>query len=164
MEYEGKVRLSRFGIRIPLFLWTIVVIYPIIWMFLGSFKSNAEIYRNPWVLPTSFSLDNFIQAWINCKIGIIVFNSIVVSLVGAALTLVLAITTAYVLERVRLRGCSILFTVYVSAMMIPMVLGWIPLFFLLYKINLLDNIIGLSIVYAVSQLPFTIFVDRKSVV
>ncbi|HLS35565.1 MAG TPA: carbohydrate ABC transporter permease [Bacillota bacterium] len=158
MEYEGKVRLSRFGIRIPLFLWTIVVIYPIIWMFLGSFKSNAEIYRNPWGLPTSFSLDNFIQAWNNYNIGISVFNSLVVTLVGAALTLVLAIPTAYALERVRFRGSSILFTVYVSAMMIPMVLGWIPLFFLLNKINLLDNIIGLSIVYAVSQLPFTIFV------
>src|SRR5690625_6998283 len=90
MEYEGTVRLSRFGIRIPLFLWTIVVIYPIIWMFLGSFKSNAEIYRNPWGLPTSFSLDNFIQAWNNYNIGISVFNSLVVTLVGAALTLVLA--------------------------------------------------------------------------
>lgn len=39
-----------------------------------------------------------------------------------------------------------------------MVLGWIPLFFLLMQLNLLDNIFGLSIVYAVSQLPFSIFV------
>src|SRR5690625_3151168 len=151
-------RMGKLGIRIPLVLWTVAVIYPIIWMFLCSFKSNAEIYRNPWGFPESFSLDNFVHAWTNYQIGTSVFNSLTVTLLGAVLTLVLAIPTAYAIERVQFRGSSFLFTLYVSAMMIPMVLGWIPLFFLLDKINLLDSLVGLSIVYAVSQLPFTIFV------
>ncbi len=151
-------RMGKLGIRIPLVIWTVAVIYPIIWMFLGSFKSNAEIYRNPWGFPESFSLDNFVHAWTNYQIGTSVFNSLTVTLLGAVLTLVLAIPTAYAIERVQFRGSSFLFTLYVSAMMIPMVLGWIPLFFLLDKINLLDSLVGLSIVYAVSQLPFTIFV------
>lgn len=151
-------RISKFGIRIPLILWTVVVIYPIIWMFLGAFKSNAEIYRNPWGFPESFSLDNFVHAWTNYQIGTSVFNSLAVTVMGALLTLLLAIPTAYAIERIQFRGSGFLFTLYISAMMIPMVLGWIPLFFLLNKINLLDNLFGLAIVYAVSQLPFTIFV------
>lgn len=151
-------RMGKLGIRIPLVIWTVAVIYPIIWMFLGSFKSNAEIYRNPWGFPESFSLDNFVHAWTNYQIGTSVLNSLTVTLLGAVLTLVLAIPTAYAIERVQFRGSSLLFTLYVSAMMIPMVLGWIPLFFLLDKLNLLDSLVGLSIVYAVSQLPFTIFV------
>lgn len=151
-------RMGKLGIRIPLVIWTVAVIYPIIWMFLGSFKSNAEIYRNPWGFPESFSLDNFVHAWTNYQIGTSVLNSLTVTLLGAILTLVLAIPTAYAIERVQFRGSSFLFTLYVSAMMIPMVLGWIPLFFLLDKLNLLDSLVGLSIVYAVSQLPFTIFV------
>ncbi|AIF44213.1 carbohydrate ABC transporter permease [Virgibacillus sp. SK37] len=150
--------LGRTGIRIPLILWTIAVLYPIFWMFLGAFKSNAEIYRNPWGFPESFSWQNFIDAWNNYNIDTSVFNSLFVTVLGAAITLVLAIPTAYAIERLNFRGSRFLFTLYVSAMMIPMVLGWIPLFFLLMKLNLLDNIIGLSIVYAVSQLPFTIFV------
>nr|WP_223280654.1 carbohydrate ABC transporter permease [Virgibacillus halodenitrificans] len=139
-------------------LWTIAVLYPIFWMFLGAFKSNAEIYRNPWGFPESFSWQNFIGAWNNYNIDTSVFNSLFVTVLGAVITLVLAIPTAYAIERLNFRGSRFLFTLYVSAMMIPMVLGWIPLFFLLMKLNLLDNIIGLSIVYAVSQLPFTIFV------
>ncbi|APC49199.1 carbohydrate ABC transporter permease [Virgibacillus halodenitrificans] len=150
--------LGRTGIRIPLILWTIAVLYPILWMFLGAFKSNAEIYRNPWGFPESFSWQNFIDAWNNYNIDTSVFNSLFVTVLGAVITLVLAIPTAYAIERLNFRGSRFLFTLYVSAMMIPMVLGWIPLFFLLMKLNLLDNIIGLSIVYAVSQLPFTIFV------
>ena len=43
-------------------------------------------------------------------------------------------------------------------MMIAAVLGWIPLFFLLMKFNLLDNLWALSLVYAISHVPFTIFI------
>ncbi|WP_067730812.1 carbohydrate ABC transporter permease [Oceanobacillus damuensis] len=150
--------LGRTGIRIPLILWTIAVLYPIFWMFLGSFKSNAEIYRNPWGLPETLNWQNFANAWSNYNIDTSVFNSLIVTVVGSLLTLVLAIPTAYAIERINFKGSKLLFTLYVSAMMIPMVLGWIPLFFLLADLNLLDNIYGLAIVYAVSQLPFTIFV------
>jgi N-acetylglucosamine transport system permease protein len=150
--------LGRTGIRIPLILWTVAVLYPIFWMFLGSFKSNAEIYRNPWGWPEVFNFTNFSVAWSNYNIDTSVFNSLFVTLIGAILTLVLAVPTAYAIERINFRGSKVLFTVYISAMMIPMVLGWIPLFFLLSELNLLDSIIGLSIVYAVSQLPFSIFV------
>lgn len=150
--------LGRTGIRIPLILWTIAVLYPIFWMFLGSFKSNAEIYRNPWGFPETWNWQNYVDAWTNYSIGTSVFNSLIVTVLGALLTLLLAIPTSYAIERINFRGSKILFTLYVSAMMIPMVLGWIPLFFLLSEMNLLDNIYGLAIVYAVSQLPFTIFV------
>ncbi|GEL77003.1 carbohydrate ABC transporter permease [Tenuibacillus multivorans] len=150
--------LVRSGIRLPLILWSLAVLYPIFWMFLGSFKTNAEIYANPWGIPESFSFQNFVSAWTDYSLDSSIFNSLIVTVVGAILCLVLAIPTAYALERVRFKGSHLLFTLYISAMMIPMVLGWIPLFFLLAQFNLLDNIFGLSIVYAISQLPFTIFV------
>ena len=150
--------LGKTGIRIPLILWTIAVLYPIFWMFLGSFKSNAEIYRNPWGIPENFNWQNFADAWTNYNIDTSVFNSLIVTVVGSLLTLLLAVPTSYAIERINFRGSKVLFTLYVSAMMIPMVLGWIPLFFLLSDLGLLDNIYGLAIVYAVSQLPFTIFV------
>ncbi|HLR61393.1 MAG TPA: carbohydrate ABC transporter permease [Lentibacillus sp.] len=150
--------ISRTGIRIPLILWSIAVLYPIIWMFIGSFKSNAEIYANPWGFPETWNFQNFVTAWTEYNIDTSVFNSLIVTVVGALLTLVLAIPTAYALERIRFKGSNFLFTLYISAMMIPMVLGWIPLFFLLAQFNLLDNIFGLAIVYAISQLPFSIFV------
>ncbi len=158
MKRMGGSIFSQIMVRIPLVLWTIAVLYPIIWMFIGAFKSNAEIYANPWGLPKVFNFQNFSQAWNDYNIDISVFNSLIVTVVGAVLTLVLAIPTSYALERMVFKGNRLLFTIYISAMMIPMVLGWIPLFFLLMQLKLLDNIFGLAIVYAVSQLPFSIFV------
>ncbi|WP_035512965.1 carbohydrate ABC transporter permease [Halalkalibacillus halophilus] len=149
---------ARTGIRIPLVIWSLAVLYPLFWMFLGAFKSNAEIYANPWGFPESFNYQNFITAWSDYNIDTSVFNSLIVTVIGAVLCLALAIPTAYAIERLRFRGSGALFTLYISAMMIPMVLGWIPLFFLLAQFNMLDSILGLGVVYALSQLPFTIFV------
>lgn len=157
MKHKGSI-FSRSAVRLPLIIWSLAVLYPIFWMILGAFKSNAEIYANPWGLPESFSFRNFFDAWSNYNIDISVFNSLIVTGLGALLTLLMAVPTSYALERMRFKGNRLLFTLYISAMMIPMVLGWIPLFFLLMELNLLDNIFGLAIVYAVSQLPFSIFV------
>ena len=157
MKLVGKL-FVRASIRIPLLIWSVVVIYPIIWMILGSFKNNAEIYADPWGIPETFSFDNFTKAWSEFNIDLSVMNSLIVTVIGIFLTLLMAIPTAYALERIRFKGRTVLFNVYIAAMMIPMVLGWIPLFFLLDQLHLLDSLIGLSIVYAVSQLPFSIFI------
>lgn len=73
---------SRTIVRIPLIIWTLAVLYPIVWMVLGAFKSNAEIYANPWGLPESFSFANFVDAWSNYNIDTSVFNSFIVTGLG----------------------------------------------------------------------------------
>ncbi|GAB3261984.1 carbohydrate ABC transporter permease [Arthrobacter pigmenti] len=144
--------------RIPLVVWAVLVIYPIIWMFMGAFKDYGEIFRSPWALPEAIEWDNFVQAWNDFGIGSSFFNSLLVTVLGCTLCLLLALPTAYAIERVRFRGSKVLFNVYLASMMIPMVLGWIPLFFLLLQLQLLDNLLALSLIYAVTQVPFTVFI------
>ncbi|HEU5140103.1 MAG TPA: carbohydrate ABC transporter permease [Bacillales bacterium] len=150
--------LIKTGVRLPLIIWALVVIYPIIWMFLGAFKSNGEIFASPWALPHSFSIDNFISAWTDFNIGRSFLNSILVTVLGTLLCLFFSLPTSYAIERLRFRGSQVLFNTFLSAMMIPMVLGWIPLFFLLLDLHMLDNLFALSLIYAVTQIPFTIFI------
>ncbi|MEK5186479.1 carbohydrate ABC transporter permease [Solibacillus sp. FSL R5-0691] len=149
---------SQILVRIPLILWAFIVIFPLIWMFMGAFKSNAEIFTSPWSMPTDFSFTNFERAWNDYNIGRAFLNSFFVTVLGSFLTLLLSIPTAYALERVRSKFGEVLINVYLASMMIPSVLGWIPLFFLLMKFNLLDNLWALSLVYAISHVPFTIFI------
>ena len=155
---KDKTRLLKILVRVPLIIWSLIVIYPLIWMLLGSFKKNSEIFASPWALPKSFDFSNFIVAWTDYNIGTSFLNSIFVTLLGTFLCLVFAIPTAYSIERIQFKGSKILFNLYLSAMMIPMVLGWIPLFFLLLKLNMLNNLFALSLVYAVTQIPFSIFI------
>ncbi len=150
--------LAKTAVRVPLLIWSVIVIFPIVWMVIGAFKSNAEIFASPWSLPETFNFSNFVSAWQDFKIGSAFFNSLFVTFVGAILTLMFAIPTTYALERLRFRGSNVLFNIYLASMMIPAVLGWIPLFFLLMRMDLLDNLFALALVYAVSQIPFTIFI------
>ncbi|MEG0386424.1 MAG: carbohydrate ABC transporter permease [Solibacillus sp.] len=149
---------SQILVRIPLLLWAMIVILPLVWMFMGAFKTNAEIFTSPWALPQTFNFSNFERAWNDFNIGRAFLNSFFVTALGSVLTLLLSIPTAYALERIRSKMGEVLINVYLASMMIPAVLGWIPLFFLLMKLNLLDNLWALSLVYAISHVPFTIFI------
>lgn len=149
---------SQILVRIPLLLWAMIVILPLVWMFIGAFKTNAEIFTSPWALPKTFNFSNFERAWNDFNIGRAFLNSFFVTVLGSILTLLLSIPTAYALERIRSKIGEVLLNVYLASMMIPSVLGWIPLFFLLMKLNLLDNLWALSLVYAISHVPFTIFI------
>ncbi|HLQ96575.1 MAG TPA: carbohydrate ABC transporter permease [Pseudogracilibacillus sp.] len=144
--------------RIPLVIWAIVVIYPILWIFLGAFKQYGEIFRSPWALPESWEFGNFLAAWTEYNIGSSFFNSLLVTALGALLCLFFALPTAYAIVRIRFRGSNILFNIYLASMMIPMVLAWIPLFFLLRDLNLIDNLFALALIYSVTQVPFTVFI------
>ncbi|KIY23860.1 MULTISPECIES: carbohydrate ABC transporter permease [Mesobacillus] len=150
--------LSGLAVRIPLLIWSFIVIFPLLWMFIGAFKTNAEIFASPWALPEKFNFQNFLTAWTDYNIGTAFVNSMFVTALGSLLCLVFSIPTAYALERMRFKGNEIILNTYLSSMMIPSVLGWIPLFFLLLKLNLLDNLWALSLIYAVSHIPFTIFI------
>lgn len=153
----GKILLQTLT-RIPLIIWAVAVMYPIVWMFLGAFKKYGEIFRSPWALPQTFNLKNFYVAWTQFDIGHSFLNSILVTVLGCMFCLFFALPTSYAIERIRFRGSKILFNIYLSAMMIPMVLGWIPLFFLLLKLHMINNLWALSLIYAVTQIPFTIFI------
>ncbi|WP_346234619.1 carbohydrate ABC transporter permease [Lysinibacillus telephonicus] len=150
--------LSRLAVRIPLLIWSFIVVFPLIWMFIGAFKTNAEIFASPWALPQKLNFHNFVSAWSDYSIGSAFANSLFVTLLGTLLCLAFSIPTAYALERLRFKGSEILLNTYLASMMIPSVLGWIPLFFLLLKFNMLDNLWALSLIYAVSHIPFTIFI------
>src|SRR5699024_10525392 len=144
--------------RIPLVIWAIVVIYPILWIFLGAFKQYGEIFRTPWALPESWNFGNFAAAWSDYNIDSSFFNSLLITSLGALLCLFFALPTAYAIVSIRFLGSHILFNIYLAAIMIPMVLAWIPLFFLLRDLNLIDNLFALALIYSVTQVPFTVFI------
>lgn len=158
---KPKHQLSRSLIRLLLLLWTVLVLYPVLWTFLTSLKDNAQVMQGkPWDLPTILRFENYSNVWSRAHFGDYFFNSIVVTIGSIALCLFLAATTAYILARYEFRGRGLLYFTYVASMMIPTTLGLIPLFFLLSDLHLSNSLFGLILVYSVGTigiLPFAIF-------
>ncbi|MHA6482624.1 carbohydrate ABC transporter permease [Paenibacillus sp. strain BS8-2] len=160
MKLTRQQSLSTWLVRLLLLVWTVAVVYPLLWTLLSSLKDNPQFYGNkPWALPEiPLQLANFSYVWTEYKFGAYFFNSTIVTFASTALAVLLSAMTAYIIARFPFRGSSLLYFVYVSAMMIPLILGLIPLFFLLDSVGLTNNLLGLILVYAAGALPFGIFV------
>lgn len=97
-----------------------IVGLPLLWMALGSLKTNQEIYTMPiqW-LPASPRWDNFIDAWNAAPFGRFYLNSIIITIAGAGLELINATMTAYAFAFLRFPGKNWLFLLLLAALMIP---------------------------------------------
>ena len=61
-----------------LIIWSVLVILPLIWVLMSSFKTSSEIFASPFALPQRWSFDNYVNAWTTAGIGSFFFNSVIV--------------------------------------------------------------------------------------
>lgn len=149
--------LSQTILRIILIIQTILVGYPLLWNIIASFKSNKEILESPWSLPKVLQFENYINAFVKAKIGYYVLNSILVTIFSMLIVLFLAVPTSYALARYEFKGRKVLQNLYMSGLFIQYIFILVPLFLLMSNLNMIDNTFWLSVVYAVGQLPFTVY-------
>ena len=153
-----KFSLNMILVRFVMICYSVIVLYPMIWTALTSFKTNKEFYQNPWALPKALQFDNYIRAWVQSNFNDYFINSIIVTVFPLVISIVLASTTAYVLARFSFKGRKIFQFLYLSGLMVPAVLTIIPSFFLLKKLHMLDSLLGLICIYTARTLPFSMFV------
>ncbi|WP_156760546.1 carbohydrate ABC transporter permease [Microbacterium karelineae] len=140
-----------------LIVWSIVVILPLVWTVMSSFKTTAEIFSSPFQLPARWSLDNYVSAWAEDDFGRMFLNTVVV--VGCALVLVMILGSmcAYVLARFSLPGSRAIYYLMLAGLTFPAFLAIVPLFFILQNMGLLNTLPGLILTYVAFALPFTVF-------
>jgi N-acetylglucosamine transport system permease protein len=144
-------------IYVVLGLWAFMVIFPMLWATVSSFKTDQEIFFSPWGLPGALQWDNFARAWVKAKLGIFFLNTIIVIIPAITLTLLLSSMVAYVLARFEFRGKNIVFYLFLTGMMFPIFLALVPLYFVMQFSGLLNTVQGLVTVYVAFSLPFTVF-------
>jgi N-acetylglucosamine transport system permease protein len=149
--------LSGFG-HVALLFWAVLVIAPLVWTVLASFKSNTEIFLgNPFKLPDTFSFDSYGRAWTEANIGRYFLNSVFVVSVSTFGTMLFGSMAAYVLARYKFVGNRVIFYMFVSGLAFPVFLALVPLFLLVDEMGLSNTFTGLILVYIAYSLPFTVF-------
>ena len=137
--------------------WSIVVIFPMVWVIVSAFKSDAEIFMSPWMPPAELLWDNFVRAWSKANIGLYLLNTMTVNLPAIFFTLLFSAMAAYVLSRFDFPGTRFVFYAFLGGMLFPIFLALVPLFFLLNSLHILNSHFGLILVYIAYSLPFTVF-------
>jgi N-acetylglucosamine transport system permease protein len=155
---ERRVRLGPLSglSHVALIVWTVLVVVPLAWTFLASFKSEDEIFGDGWSLPAVPRFDNWARAWDQAHVGRYLLNSVIVVSFGTFGTMLLGSMAAYVLARYRFRGSRAIYLLFVSGLAFPVYLALTPLFFVVRNIgNIpiigpfvgLDSYGGLILVY-----------------
>ncbi|MFE7709171.1 carbohydrate ABC transporter permease [Streptomyces sp. NPDC057486] len=140
-----------------LIIWAILVVMPLLWAVMASFKTDDSILSTPWSLPDKLHFENWSRAWSQAHMSDYFFNTIVVvggSLIG---TLLLGSMAAYVLARFDFPGNRFLYFLFIGGMSFPIILALVPLFFVMNNMGLLNTVHGLILVYIAYSLPFTVF-------
>lgn len=148
--------------QIPSYLflaaWSIFTICALSWVVLASVKTNREVFREPFTVPTEPQFVNYDRVWSNSQVGQAFANSLIT--VGASVILILAVSApaAYILSRAEFKGRGLLTMVYIAGIGIPYPLLFIPLFALLAGLRLNNSIPGLVLIYVSLSIPFTVYI------
>ncbi|MFD5137581.1 carbohydrate ABC transporter permease [Streptomyces sp. NPDC058378] len=152
---EGKV-LNVFSHGV-LVIWAVLVVMPLLWAVMSSFKTDDSILSTPWSLPDKLHFENWSRAWNQAHMSDYFLNTILVvggSLIG---TLLLGSMAAYVLARFDFPGNRFIYFLFIGGMSFPVILALVPLFFVMNNMGLLNSVHGLILVYIAYSLPFTVF-------
>jgi len=137
-------------------LWAVLIILPLLWLILSSFKTDAQIGGSALGWPSNWQLDVFTRAW-DKGIGDYFANTLIVLVFSVPLTMLLGSMAAYVLARYEFPGNRLIYYFFVGGAMFPVFLALVPLFFMVKRLDMLNTYQGLILVYVAYSMPFTVF-------
>ena len=152
MDYEQieaaakrKKRIRTFLIGLLLTLWAILVLFPFYWMLLTSVKSYGS-YNSEYI-PKLFTLyptlENYASAFSQVPLSRYFLNTLIFTVVTTGLMLVVTVLAAFAFSRLRFPGRDLIFTLFLSLMMIPTELVVITNFVTVTNLDLRNSFLGL---------------------
>ncbi len=151
-----KRRVRFFMLAVVLLIISLIMIYPLFWTLVTAFKTNRELFLDPWGLPANPTFENFFKALDRGNMGTAVINSLIVSLGSVAIISVISPMAAYATSRVEFRFRGAVTNLLIAGFFIAPHAVLVPLLLLLRDMGLVDTHVGLILSYVGWHLPFAI--------
>ena len=141
-------------------LCSLVALFPIVWVIMSSFKTNAEILSNGIGLPSSLSPDGYISALTISPILKYFGNSVVITVITTVLNVLFLAMAAYVFARARFRGKNLLYFILSLSLVVPTTALLQPVYSVVNSMGLYDTKMGLILVYTAINMPMSLLILR----
>lgn len=128
-------------------LLVVIVSLPVVYALLNSFRSYAEITRDPMGLPVGFSLDNYIQLFEQTQYGEAVVNTLVITIGSLIFQVLLLPIAAFGIERIGGRLARFLYLFFIAGLMIPFQVRMIPLVRTMNDVGLYGTLTSVILVH-----------------
>lgn len=146
--------------HLALLIYTFIALFPVLLVVMNSFKVRNAIFRTPYDLPSSetFSLIGYETVFLRGNFPNYFLNSIIVT-VGALLLIFIAGTmAAHALAEYKFPGNTLIGLYLALGIMVPIRLGTISILRLVVRLDLIDTLAALILVYTAMGLPLAVFV------
>lgn len=158
-ETKGEI-VTRWVIRLFLLIWTVLIIFPLLWAIMTSFKSQKEFMADAFGWPQTFLIENYAIAWKEADFSKYFLNSVILSVGTVVLTILFTLGSSYVIAKYRFKLFRFLDHFYSIFMMVPQMLLLVPLLKLCQSMHLTDSwtvIPTLMLLNAIQGVPFYVF-------
>ena len=148
---------------VVLTFYGLLVVLPIYWMVITSFKTNPEIVNTQHItyFPETFTLENYQSLFRMLSYNTYLKNSIIVTLVTAVVIVFLSILGGYGLARFKFKGKGGVLIFFMLTQMIPCILVIIPLYIVFSRMGLINTKMALFIYYVITNCPFCVVTMRS---
>ena len=139
-----------------LVLFAVIIFLPLIWMVLTGFKTNKELFLEPWKLPEVWQFKNYLDAW-NAGIGTFFKNSVIITIGSTVFSTLLACFAAYPISRIKFSTKKLWVIIILGGLMLAPQSAVISLFKMAKVIGLYDSYIGMMVITGAFRIPFATF-------
>jgi raffinose/stachyose/melibiose transport system permease protein len=156
---RGLVKaLRRLPVWILVAVLMVVVLYPQVWMVLGSFKTQSEFLSNPALsLPETWNFDNYVTALTNGNVARNWLNSVMVTIPSVLLIVFIGVAAGYALEVMIWKGRNGILLYILAGIMVPGQMILVPLFTIYFRAGLTNSLWPLILTYTAMGIPLTTF-------
>lgn len=137
-------------------------VFPILWVIMSSFKTNAEIMSGPFVLPTSINFDAYGYLFENYDFATYAINSLIASVIPTLLSLLFFSMAAYVIAKYQFKGRALFYALFTITLLVPAHARTQPIFSLIINLNLYNTLEGLMLVYLSCGMAMSMFILKAA--
>lgn len=141
-----------------LLAWTVITVYPLIYTFLTSFKTQKSMYTNMFGLPETWHFENYLKLFTDMGFGRSILNSLIITVVTVVGQLIISCMVSFVITQFRFKLSGKVLGFFVVGMLIPAQVLMIPIAVMAKYLNGYNNIVFVIMVYIATGMPYMIFV------
>ncbi len=140
----------------------IISVFPLIWVLISSFKTNAQILNEPFALPESISFQAYAEVLESYDMIQYALNSLMIASVATIISLIIFSMGAYVIARYDFPGKNLLYVLFTITMLVPGHTKAQPIFSLVTGLHLYDTKTALVLVYISTGMAMSVFVLKSA--
>ncbi|MGE4583857.1 MAG: carbohydrate ABC transporter permease [Sphaerochaeta sp.] len=156
-----RARIGLVATYMVMIFFTIMAIYPLLWLVMNSFKTTTEFQLNKLGLPKDWVVVNYQDAWVRGKFPQLITNSIIYTGITTVATLVFSFMAGFAFAKIPNKATKVLHGSFVIGLLLTLQSIMVPLFLIINWVGLYNTRLGVLIPYIGIAMPMGIYLGTE---